>query len=910
MPKNCSNNDLRNVQLNIKGYNCLSNHLGRGVCMYINNDFEILERLSNVESLFTPSIFCKIKCKEDIIVLGVVYRSPNSTPEDNDKLNTQIDFISNMLNASGERLVMVGDFNYPDINWDQVTCDKSSNHPAFKFLNTVNSNYFTQYVDRPTHFRALQEPTLIDLVLSNFPDFIHSLEFMPPFGKSHHSVICFDFDIKSPTDIKPVKKFSYNKGDYDGMRCHFSGTDWETMLDGDVDEAWSRFESEIKVAMNKYIPMFTKNKVNKHSYEVPSTTLSLIQRKRAAFKHYKQFPSHVNYNTYAKYRNQVKWECKKAKMNKEKKVASLSKLNPKAFYQYINNKLKTSENVSSLIKSDGTLTTNDLEKAEVLNDFFSSVFTTEDVSNIPVFNSKSDVFIDKINVSIKEMEDALRSLNVNKSSGPDGLHPRVLKELATVLSYPLKLLFDKTITQGKLPSQWKIAEVRPIFKKGIKTSPGNYRPVSLTPIICKVFEGFIKDSIFKHLIHNNLLSDDQYGFCGGRSCTTQLLNTINDWFSYLDKNIPVDAVYLDFRKAFDTVPHERLLNKLHGYGVRGQLLDWIRDFLKDRSQYVTINDKSSSKIPVTSGVPQGSVLGPTLFIYFINDLPSLITIFIKIFADDTKAYLPILSDADRIILQKTIDDMVHWSKIWQLHFNGSKCKVLHLGRNNPCYKYTIEDDNVIKDLEVTVLEKDLGVHVDPLLSFENHISITVKKVRSLSGLIIRSFSFKTIDIMLPIYISKVRLILEYANVVWMPYKRKHIDLIESVQRHFTRYIIGMKEMRYEDRLKSLKLYSLEYRRFRGDMIEVFKMCHGHYDPITTKTLLTYNNKSNTRTNDFKLLKNRVNSTQFLNFFTNRVINPWNKLPREAVNAGSINAFKKHIDYIYREHLYSTNFEIV
>ena len=605
----------------------------------------------------------------------------------------------------------------------------------------------------------------------------------------------------------------------------------------------------------------------------------------------------------------MKWECKKAKMNKEKKVASMSKLNPKAFYQYVNNTLKTSENVSSLLKSDGSLTKDDLEKAEVLNDFFSSVFTTEDVSNIPVFNSNSDVFIDNINVSVKDMEESLRSLNVNKSSGPDGLHPRVLKELATVLSYPLKLLFDKTITQGKLPSQWKIAEVRPIFKKGIKTSPGNYRPVSLTPIICKIFEGFIKDSIFKHLTQNNLLSDDQYGFCGGRSCTTQLLNTINDWFSYLDKNVPVDAVYLDFRKAFDTVPHERLLSKLHGYGIRGQLLDWIKDFLKDRSQYVTINDKSSGKIPVTSGVPQGSVLGPTLFIYFINDLPSIISIFIKIFADDTKAYLPILSNADRIILQKTIDDMVHWSKIWQLHFNGSKCKVLHLGKNNPCYKYTIEDDNVIKDLEVTILEKDLGVNVDPLLTFENHITITVKKVRSLSGLIIRSFTFKTKDIMIPIYTSKIRLILEYANVVWMPYKRKYIDLIESVQRHFTRYIIGMKEMRYEDRLKSLNLYSLEYRRFRGDMIEVYKMCHGHYDPITTKTLLTYN-KSNTRNNDFKLLKHRVHSTQFLKFFSNRVINPWNKLPREAVNAGSVSAFKNCIDYIYREHLYSTNFEIV
>ena len=253
--------------------------------------------------------------------------------------------------------------------------------------------------------------------------------------------------------------------------------------------------------------------------------------------------------------------------------------------------------------------------------------------------------------------------------------------------------------------------------------------------------------------------------------------------------------------------------------------------------------------------------------------------------------------------------MVRWSNIWQLHFNGSKCKVLHLGKNNPCFNYTIVEDNVVKNLEVTLLEKDLGVNVDPLLTFESHITLTVKKVRSLSGLIIRSFTFKSKDIMLPIYKSKIRLILEYANVVWMPYKRKYIDLLESVQRHYTRHITGMNGKNYEERLKSLNLYSLEYRRFRGDMIEVFKMCHNHYDPITIQTLLTHNN-SNTRGNDFKLLKRRVNSTQYLNFFTNRVINPWNKLPRETVNAGSVNSFKHHIDHIYREHLYSTNFEIV
>ena len=210
----------------------------------------------------------------------------------------------------------------------------------------------------------------------------------------------------------------------------------------------------------------------------------------------------------------------------------------------------------------------------------------------------------------------------------------MLKELCNEFAYPLKILFDKTVQTGKIPDKWKVAEVRPIFKKGNKTQPGNYRPVSLTSIVCKVFEGFVRNVIMSHLIDNNLLAPEQYGFCGGRSCTTQLLNTINDWLSFLDNNIPVDAVYLDFRKAFDTVPHERLISKLSGYGIQGNLLQWIRDFLCDRTQYVTINNNSSNTIPVSSGVPQGSVLGPTLFIYFINDMSDVVATLLKIFADD------------------------------------------------------------------------------------------------------------------------------------------------------------------------------------------------------------------------------------------------------------------------------------
>ena len=571
----------------------------------------------------------------------------------------------------------------------------------------------------------------------------------------------------------------------------------------------------------------------------------------------------------------------------------------------MNSKLKPKENVSSLIKDDGSLTQDDSEKAEVLNNFFSSVFTEEDKSDVPDFVTNQEDFISELNVSREEIIKKLKSLKPDKSPGPDGLHPRVLRELSEEIADPLEIIFNKSMGTGKLPNRWKLAEVRPIFKKGDKTEPGNYRPVSLTSIVCKVYEGFIRDKLFEHLTTNGLLSEEQYGFCGGRSCTTQLLNTLNDWLYYLDNHIPVDAVYLDFRKAFDTVPHERLLKKLYGYGIRGHLLQWLRDFLSNRYQYVSINENKSCLSEVSSGVPQGSVLGPTLFIYFINDLPDVISTFLKIFADDTKAYQPIRSIIDKDKLQNTINKLYEWSEKWLLKFNGSKCKVLHLGKNNPHYEYTIQEGDITKTLEVTNSEKDLGVFMDPLLSFDNHITNVIKKARRLTGLIVRSITYKSKDIMVPLFKTLVRPHLEYAQAVWSPYKRKYINQIESVQRHFTKYIIGMYNLSYEDRMKSLQLPSLEFRRLRGDLIETYKICHNLYDPVTTNTLLKFN-VSNTRSHNFKLLKPRVNSTQFLQFFTNRVINVWNNLPQDTVNAGSVNIFKNCVDKFFKELMYSTN----
>ena len=298
--------------------------------------------------------------------------------------------------------------------------------------------------------------------------------------------------------------------------------------------------------------------------------------------------------------------------------------------------------------------------------------------------------------------------------------------------------------------------------------------------------------------------------------------------------------------------------------------------------YVSINGEESEPVAVTSGVPQGSVLGPTLFIYYINDLPDVVNTLLKIFADDTKSYSKLKSINDKYLLQTSCDNLVEWSIDWLLGFNCSKCNVLHLGNNNPKYNYTIKDfknKDIITTMSETHCEKDLGVHIDPDLNFENHINIQTKKARSLSGMIMRTFVNKSPNIFIPLYKALIRPVVEYGNPVWCPYLRKNIDEIEKIQRNYTKNIIGMKKLDYGERLKILKLPSLEYRRIRGDMIEVYKILTNHYDPLTTHTLLTLDNSSNTRGHALKLKKSSFNTTKFKYFFTNRVINLWNKLPK-------------------------------
>uniref|UniRef100_A0A8C3IBY2 Reverse transcriptase domain-containing protein n=1 Tax=Chrysemys picta bellii TaxID=8478 RepID=A0A8C3IBY2_CHRPI len=285
------------------------------------------------------------------------------------------------------------------------------------------------------------------------------------------------------------------------------------------------------------------------------------------------------------------------------------------------------------------------------------------------------------------------------------------------------MVCNLSFKSASVPNDWNIANVMPIFKKGSRGDSTNYRPVSLMSVPGKLVETIVKNKIARHLEEHKLLGKSQHGFCKGKSCLTNLLEFFEGINKYVDKWDPVDIVYLDFQKALDKVPHQRLLHKLSCHGIRGKILSWIENWLKDREQRVEINGKFSEWRGVTSGVLQASGLGPILFNLFINDLEKGVNSEMAKFADDTKLLKIVKTKADCEELQKDLIKLSDWATKWQMKFNMDKCKVMHIGKNNPNYTYNVTGAN----LATTNKERDLGVIVDSSLKTSMQYAAAVKK---------------------------------------------------------------------------------------------------------------------------------------------------------------------------------------
>ena len=417
----------------------------------------------------------------------------------------------------------------------------------------------------------------------------------------------------------------------------------------------------------------------------------------------------------------------------------------------------------------------------------------------------------------------------------------------------------------------------------------------------------------EYLKSNSLICDEQFGFVGGRSTTLQLLNALDAWTKAADSRIQTDIILMDFKKAFDTVPHKRLLKKLYGYGFRDPLLGWLKSFLHNRQQRVGVNGCFSSWHNITSGIPQGSVLGPVLFIIYINDLPSRVGSNALLFADDTKLYRPICTKMDQQLLQDDLYRLQSWSDHWLLRFHPKKCQVLSINPKDQFpYHMLDESKKSVQFLSHVSETRDLGVIIDSQLSFDGHITLKIKKANMILSLIRRTFTYIDANNLIVLFKSLVRPHLEFSNTVWHPFKKKHLVAIENVQRRATKLIPTLKDLSYTERLKRLNLPTLTFRRLRGDMIEVFKIMNNYYDSRVSSSILklhVHASAVSTRGHKLKLFLPRANTELRRNFFSHRVVRHWNSLPEDVVTAPSINSFKNRLDTFWSSKLLRFDHEV-
>ena len=560
-------------------------------------------------------------------------------------------------------------------------------------LTLLQNKFWTQLVRGPTHV----DGNTLDLVIPSTTELVAKVEVMDYLGPGcDHNMILTNLVGPARDQTTKEEVPDWSKADYNAMREAFEAVNWEEEFsDKGGEECMDLFYSVIQRETDKCIPKKMR-RIGSRPIWMNKNILRMIRKKKRIWKAYSSQDYYQrdfqSFQAYKKLQSDVKKAVQQAKRKLEKSLAKNAKKNPKAFYSYLKKKNCNKVSVGPLIDGEN-LVTDDSQMAELLNNFFCSVFTREKLADMPEPEQlyRGDEPLTEADFKEEDVRKKLTNLKPSAAPGPDGVWTRILQKLADVLAKPLSLIFTKLFADGCVPGIWKKANVCPVFKKGVKGDTGNYRPISLTCVVGKLMESLLRDRILQHLVLHQLIRVSQHGFMSGRSTLTNLLAYLETLTTLVDEGHAVDVLYLDFAKAFDKVPHARLLAKCRGLGIGGKVVSWVEEWLTGRQQRVVLNGKYSEWGDVGSGVPQGSVLGPLLFVIYINDIDCAVDVagstLLK-FADDTKWSMVVDTVEQNQTFQEGLSRLEGWSREWQMVFNSGKCHVLHLGSRNREYEWT------------------------------------------------------------------------------------------------------------------------------------------------------------------------------------------------------------------------------
>jgi hypothetical protein len=793
--------------------------LGGGVFILTRNVFQCRNlRMSLRGNEIFDIVAIELLIGSKRIIIVCFYIPPSAQKEDYDLLGVTFKNLIDTYDNDHE-ILFFGDANLNDVQW----VPNNENDMLFDPMN-VDSKYeqFLGILLSLGLFHINDNKNLYGNVLDNFfTNILSDLEFDEAvltltdktslFHKIYHFKYLYDECLSSRKETK-ITKFDFANANYDEINKRLS--ELNLNFDQNVNDVVQDFYCHLNIILHECVPKktFTKLTCARH---LDKPLRILRNRRNKAFK--RKDLSIVEHRRFLLLRDKFKMEEEVAFAAYNEKLMLKVIDDPKRFWSTIN-ELKNGKGYPVNMKYKGSKS-ND---KNIIRKFFSEMFKS--VFNNPISFCESDFthieqnddFDLDIVLNINDIINEIESLDKNKGPGHDFIPATFLINTKSNISTILLQIFNKSLSSGIFPDFWKLALVTPIFKSGFRDDVENYRGISILSIFSKIFEKLVV-RILKPTI-GYLIDKSQHGFENGKSTVTNLA----EYSSFLRKNMKskgqVDSIYTDFSKAFDKVDHELLIFKLKRYGISGPILNWISSYLSNRTQMVSFDNEFSDPVTITSGVPQGSVLGPLLFIMFINDLPKVLrNCECSVFADDLKIFKKIFDADDSLVLQYNLNQVVNWCKVNGMSLNAKKCSIISFHKSSTSLDFTYKIGN--DDLERKTLIRDLGVIFDEKLNFRAHIDKIVGNAYSVLGFVKRRAKiFNDPYITKMLYCALVQSILEYACVIWAPYTIGEVNKIESVQKQFLLFALrplgftGFILPSYKNRLSLLNMTTLENRR--------------------------------------------------------------------------------------------------
>ncbi|KAI1524765.1 reverse transcriptase, partial [Pyrenophora tritici-repentis] len=769
-------------------------------------------------------------------------------------------------------LIFVGDFNLPDVEW-AVDTDNDSILIPTKFSPEPTAIFVKGLLDmgvnQVNHVRN-ENAKFLDLFFTN--DYTNvTIERVDQSNalkkkiEGHHPPILATFEWHGVDSTEPVttEAFNFKRANFSEMNAYLATIDFAALFDGKtIAEKVNILHDILDKVIEKFVPKIKIKSIQKCPWK-NRELITLKNRKNKAGKRFRQSGRKPCFE----------WQYILAsrefeKLNNELYDAYVTKMkeslkhDPSRFWQYVNSK-KSTDNKPKIMQLGDVRTDNEAEQANLFAEFFSSNYDDslmQGDSNSPSDEPRlNEDFQLDINFVIEE----LNAVNIKKGTGPDGMHPLILKHCASHLAAPLTQIFNESLSTGHFPDKWKRSSVSPIFKKGARSKIENYRCIAKLQTVAKFFEHLVNVKLLS--LVQDKITKKQHGFMKSRSTASNLTEFVYYAQRGINSGAQVDVLYTDFSKAFDRVNHKRLILKLRSFNLPDNLLAWLESYLSNRTQFVKYGASESNEFIVSSGVPQGSHLGPTLFLLFINDIvDEMDDVFISLFADDVKIAKIITCQEDAVVLQQAIDKLRAWCDANTLHLNLDKCAVLTVTTKKKDifkidYMYGTHKFKHVSE------HKDLGVLIDQRLSFNQHIDMITSKATAALGFI-RRFCYDITDVqtLKSLYYALVQSHLEYCNVVWLPTYAIHIAKIESVQKRFTQFARreyrtaanGFNITSYAGRLEALNMTSLHRRRVNASVVFMYDIVKGNANCSTIRNDIAVG--ESVRVNRFTpYLKNKI-----------------------------------------------------